>query len=205
MRVIFFLRCSKLNLNLQNVKKNKKFTKCFGFWVNCIWKCSKKMPLLRRQYLSSALNGLTNSPKILHIIQRVFSNQNSFHMDQYIWWRCCLSALNSALARLPYYLSKGPLKRVFFGIYLATFWHSVNSKIYELGGSSFFLNCSKLNLNSEHVFRFWDNSIWKCCNKSPLLRRQYLSSTVNGLTNSPNILNIIKRDFFNPNLFLKDQ
>ena len=37
--------------------------------------------------------------------------------------------------------------------------------------------------NGEKVFGFWDNCIWKCCNKLPLLRREYLSSAVNGLTN----------------------
>ena len=49
----------------------------------------------------------------------------------------------------------------FLGIYLATRWDSVNSKIHELGGTCFFPKYSKLHLNSENaknnsgnVFRF---------------------------------------------------
>ena len=34
-----------------------------------------------------------------------------------------------------------------------------------------------------------------------LLRREYLSSTLNPLTNSPKILDITQRDFFNLNFF----
>ena len=42
--------------------------------------------------------------------------------------------------------------------------------------------------NSENIFRFWDNCTWKCCNKLPLLRREYLASAGNGLANSSKIL-----------------
>ena len=45
----------------------------------------------------------------------------------------------------------------------------------------------------------------KCCNKLPLLRREYLSLAVNGLTNSPNALHISQREFFNSNFLDKDQ
>ena len=59
--------------------------------------------------------------------------------------------------------------------------------------------------NSQKIFSFWDNSIWKCCNKVPLSRREYLSSAVNVLTNSPKILHISQRDFFKSNCLHKDQ
>ena len=39
----------------------------------------------------------------------------------------------------------------------------------------------------ENRFRFWDNLIWKCCNKLPLLGREYLSFAVNGLKKSQKI------------------
>ena len=45
-------------------------------------------------------------------------------------------------------------------------------------------------------FSFWDNCIWRCCNKLSLLRRQYLSSTVHVLSNSPKVLHITKREIF---------
>ena len=63
-----------------------------------------------------------------------------------------------------------------------------------------FRKCKKeKKKNSENIFRFLDNCLWKCCNKLPLLRREYLWSEVNGLKKSPKILHIIKRDFFNLN------
>ena len=74
--LIFVWKCGKLNLNLENKKKRKKF---FSFWDKCIWKCCNKLPLLRRQLLSSAVNELKNSPKILHIIKRYFFNPNCVH------------------------------------------------------------------------------------------------------------------------------
>ena len=80
---------------------------------------------------------------------------------------------------------------------------SVGSKIQQLKGSSFFRKCSKLNLNYqnakkkwERVFCFWGNCIWRCCNILSLLTREYLSSAVNGLTNSRNIFYISLRVTF---------
>ena len=78
---------------------------------------------------------------------------------------------------------------------------SVRSKIHQLWGSSFVSKCSKSNLNLgngkknwENIFRFWDKSMWKFCNKLSLLGREYLPPTISGLTNSPKILYISKRD-----------
>ena len=76
----FFKKVSKLNLNLENAKRNSD--KIFRFWHNCIWKCSYKLSLLRTEYLWSAVNGLKNSPKILYINQRDFLTLNCFQRDQ---------------------------------------------------------------------------------------------------------------------------
>ena len=46
------------------------------------------------------------------------------------------------------------------------------------------------------AFCFGDNSIWSGCVKLSLLRKEYLSSAVNVLTNSYKILHITKRDIF---------
>ena len=76
------------------------------------------MPLVRRQYLSSAVTGLKNSPKISHTNEGDFFNPNCLHRDQQISSRCCRSNFNSVSARLQCYLSNGPLKRDFLDTYL---------------------------------------------------------------------------------------
>ena len=54
--------------------------------------------------------------------------------------------------------------------------------------------------NREKVFCFKDNGVWTCCVKVCILRREYVYSAVNVLTNSPNILDLTKADFFQLNL-----
>ena len=54
-------------------------------------------------------------------------------------------------------------------------------------------------------FRFLDNCMLICCLKLSLLSTEYLSSTVNVLTKSRNILDITKRDFFKLNIVIEDQ
>ena len=57
----------------------------FCFWNTCIWRSCNKLSLLRRQYLSSEVNVLTNSPKILHITKRHFFQLDCLISDQEIW------------------------------------------------------------------------------------------------------------------------
>ena len=54
--------------------------------------------------------------------------------------------------------------------------------------------------NAEKVFCFKDNGVWTCCVKVCILRLEYVYSAVNVLTNSPNILDLTKADFFQLNL-----
>ena len=112
------------------------------------------------------------------------------------------------------YFWKGPLKRDFLDIYLTTFFGVRQFKDVSTVRVIFFWKWLNLNIssengkekkNSENIFRFLDNCLWKCCNKLPLLRREYLWSEVSGLNNSPKILHIIKRDFFNLNCSHSDQ
>ena len=65
-------------------KKKKKSEKFFRFWDNCIWKCCNKLPLLRKEYLSSLVNLLTNSSKILHLTKSDFFRLHCLHSDQYV-------------------------------------------------------------------------------------------------------------------------
>ena len=62
------------------------------------------------------------------------------------------------------------------------------------------ISISKLRIRKlEKIFRFWDNCIWKCCNKLALFWREYLSPAVNVLRNSSKILHITKRELFQLN------
>ena len=54
--------------------------------------------------------------------------------------------------------------------------------------------------NPEKVFCFKDKDVWTCCVKVCILRQEYMNSAVNVLTNSPNILDLTKADFFQLNL-----
>ena len=110
--------------------------------------------------------------------------------------------MNSVSARLPCHLLKGPLKVDFLDIYLTTSFRVRKLKNRSALRVIFFSKIFKIEYkfkkwkrNWEKVFRFLDNSIWKLCYKLCVLRREYLSSAVNGIANSPKILNITQRDF----------
>ena len=122
------------------------------------------------------------------------------------------SDFNSVSARLPCYLSKSPLKRDFLEIYLTTSFGILKFKNTSAMRVIFFWKCSKLNLNLENpkknsgkVFLFRDNRLSIGWNKFSLLRTEYLSSPVNGLTNSPKILLITLKSFFCLNCLHIDQ
>ena len=63
----------------------------------------------------------------------------------------------------------------------------------------------KWKTKSENIFRFGDNCIWNCWYNLSLLRRKYLLLAVNELTDSPKILHLTQREFFNLNSLLGDQ
>ena len=58
-----------------------KFRKCKKKWRKYFW-FLRELPLLRKEYLSSAVKGLRNSPKILHITQGDFFDRNCLQRDQ---------------------------------------------------------------------------------------------------------------------------
>ena len=55
-----------------------------NFSDNCISIGRAKLSLIRRKYLSLAVNVLTNSPKILHITKKDLLQLNFLHIRQYI-------------------------------------------------------------------------------------------------------------------------
>ena len=115
----------------------------------------------------------------------------------------CGSDFNSVWSPLPSCLPKCRLKGEFLDSYLTT-----SFRVGNFGNTSavrviYFCKCSEFNLafknaaiNSENIFCFWDNCIWIGSLKLSLLRRQYLSLTVNMLTNILKTLRVTKRDFF---------
>ena len=98
--------------------------------------------------------------------------------------------------------------RTFWTYIKPRFPECVISEINQLWRSSFFWKCSKFNVdfengrkNPEKAFCFWDNGVRIGCVKLSLLRREYLSSAVNVLTNSYKALCLTKTDFFGLNCF----
>ena len=175
LRVIFFSKYFKFNLDSENAPRNWEKLVCF--WDNCIWIGTIKLSLVRAGYFSSVANVLKSSPKIWHVKNRDFFQLNWLGSDQWIWRRCCEADLNSAWARLPCCLSKGRLKGDFLDIYLTTFSESVISEMQNLWGSSFdekylkfLVDCNNAPRNSQKVFCFRDNYIWNGSVKLSLLR-----------------------------------
>ena len=123
-------------------------------------------------------------------------------------WRWCHSAFKCFSGHLPCYLLKGPLRRDFLDIYLTTCFGVRNFKnrsamrvifcfnMYQI--ESKFRKCKN---RLKNILFFGDNCSLKCCFNLFLLRRKYLLSAVNGLTNSSKILHITQTDFFNLNWF----
>ena len=62
--------------------QKKKIRKSFLFGDNCVRIGCVKLSLLRREYLSSAVNVLTNSYKALHLTKTDFFRLNYLPNDQ---------------------------------------------------------------------------------------------------------------------------
>ena len=155
---------------------------------------SVKLFLLTREYLSSPVNVLTNGRKILHITNRDF-----FH-------------LNCLWNRLPCSLSKGLLKQGFLDTSPTRSFAVPNFGNTKAMRVIFFWNCSKFNLDFRSaekkwlkIFSFFDKCMWIDCVKLSLLRREYLSCSVNVLTYSFKILYRTRRGFSQINIRRSDQ
>ena len=75
----FFWKCSKFNIHLRNGSKNSE--KDFIFPDNSIWIGCVQLSLLRIEYLSSAVNVLTNSLTILNSSNIDLFQLNYVHSD----------------------------------------------------------------------------------------------------------------------------
>ena len=144
MRVIchlFFGKILKITSRFQTC--SKIIGKFLCFWDNCILISIIKLSLLRPGYFSLEANVLTSSPKIWPVNKRDFFQLNFLGRERWVSSRCCNVDFNSAWARLPSCLSKGPLKQAVLDIYLTTFSESVISEIQKLRGSPFFFKMFK--------------------------------------------------------------
>ena len=86
------------------------------------------------------------------------------------------------------------------------------SEINQLWGSYLFWKCSKFKVDFENgrkyqekAFYFWDNYVRNGCVKLSVLRREYLPSEYNVLTNSYKSLRLTTTDFFRLNYLPNDQ
>ena len=150
--------------------------------------------------MSSGVNVLTNSRKILHIIKRKFfplhfPSQWSTNLIKVLSWR-----FQQCLGPFTMLLVQGSSEAGLLDMYLTTFFAVCNSEVHKQWGSYFFSKFWELNLyfkkgknESQKVFRVIVNYISIGCIKMSLLRREYLSSAVNVLTNISKILHITKR------------
>ena len=77
MSVIFFLICSKFDLDFKNADKNREKVSCF--WDNCIWIGCCKYCVLTTEYLSWAVNVLTNGLKVLDFSKSDFFKLSWLH------------------------------------------------------------------------------------------------------------------------------
>ena len=84
--MVFCSKCLKVDINSRYGTKN--WENAFSFLDNCTVIGSCKLAQFPRLYLSSAVNVLTNTPKISHITKGdVFHIRFSQSVER-IWWKC---------------------------------------------------------------------------------------------------------------------
>ena len=79
----FVSKYLKFNLDFKTAAKNSE--KVFCFWDYSIWIGIVKLSLLRTRYFSSAVNVLTNSPKIWQVNMKDIFQLTWSGSDQWIW------------------------------------------------------------------------------------------------------------------------
>ena len=118
------------------------------------------------------------------------------------WFQQCFEPANTLITE--WGAEARPFRRL-SKLYLS---EAIISVIIRLRCSSWFSERCKFHpqlrntiKNWQKVFRFWDKVVWNCCQKICILRREYLSSGVNVLTNSVKISDVTKAAFFQLNIF----
>ena len=120
LRGIFFWKCSKLKLDFKTAENNSE--NLFCLWDNFIWIGRIKFSLLRREYLSSAVNMLRKRLKILHITKSDFKSDSILFRVIRQYGKGFAVHISTVFERvLSCCLSKGAVKRHFLDIFLTMF------------------------------------------------------------------------------------
>ena len=149
----------------------------------------RKLSLSRKEYLSSAVNVLTNSPEISDINMRdIFPLISLRIMGKYnkgAFFQ--VSAVFDSMLAVERVFWNRALSNHIFAVY--NFWKT------KLMSVIFFSKLSKVDVDFRNGVKNWENGssfldhcIWIGCCKFSLLQREYLSSADTVLTNSPKIL-----------------
>ena len=116
--------------------------------------------MLCQDYFASAVNGLTNSPKISDLTRRDAFQLYILQNDEIVKWECSLADFCSVWDPLTRSLPKGVLKHD-----LSTFFRVNNLETPKLWGSIFFSKFLKVYVNfknakkyEEKMFRFQINA-----------------------------------------------
>ena len=103
-----------------------------------------------------------------------------------------MSSETSLFRHLSNHVFRSPYFRKYISYEGQLFFHNVQNLMY--------ISKTRKKID-EKVFCFLDNWVCISCDKLSLLRRGYLSSTVDILTDSPKILHLTKGNFFELNFF----
>ena len=171
----FFSKFSRFDANFRNERKSSE--KSFCFLDNCTWIRFVKFYLLRREYLSSAVNFSKKRPKT-SVIRKKYIFQLNFPQSHWKRWsKYCPPDFSSAWVTLACWLSKCFLKRGFLDICQTTFFAVWIFSITYTMRSIVFSKCWKFDI--EKVFCFLDSCILIGRGIFSLLQREYLWLAVN--------------------------
>ena len=160
----------------------------------------------------TAVNVFTDSLKIFHLTKRHFfptqlPSHWSMNILKVLWFR-----FQQCLGPFSMLLFERSSETEFLHIYLTTVFQarhfgnmSAMRVIFSRKCYKFHLHVKNAEKSWQKVFPFRDNCIWNRCVKLPLLRREYWWPAVNVLKNSPKILPLTMRGFFEFNCLHSDQ
>ena len=174
----FLSKYSKFHMDFKNSERNTQ--KVFCFLDKCFWIACVKFSLLRKEYLSSAVNVLQGSPKVLHI-----SKSNFFQIN----FLLLLCRFQQCLGPFTMFLFQGSSERGLFKhlpnhVFCSPYFKKYISyegrlffKMFQI--SSRFQKSSEKLTNSFLVFKFlhfsWFWQIFPIMNRTLIIGSQCVS------------------------------
>ena len=116
--------------------------------------------------------------------QQSFGSFTMYHIAE--------SSKTGLVRHLSNHVFRSPYFRKYISYEGQLFFHNVQNLMY--------ISKTRKKID-EKVFCFLDNCVCISCDKLSLLRRGYLSSTVDALADSPKVLHLTKGNFFELNFF----